>query len=401
MESKLRSNARLWLPALCLLAAGAAWPQSAQDMLKSYQRNFAIASLESKVQVVRDAGSSGVAGLGPLYLQAVDYVLTNFSYLESDQRYRTLAVAAVDLARSSGYAEARYSIWNLFKTDSAQDVRVSCLNALAVIGKGDAEISQNLNLWVQAQNSVLQTGKAPEPAVILAAVKALGSLGDPAAFPTLFSVMNLGYPTEITRQAHESLLALPVDDRQVFLDILRDGPPAEKKAALAMALESPRLSEAGKGEVAEFALEVGLHTAAADKQSKGASLDLRLAAAKALIGRRWSQATPLAIEHFDAALQEYGSGLVDKRHLVEAIELLGDMASHEAAVRLTRYLASLNTYTEKVRAADETIVLPVIRALGALHDRVAFDDLLFVGSLKSYSAAVKSEAARVRAALYQ
>jgi hypothetical protein len=94
-----------------------------------------------------------------------------------------------------------------------------------------------------------------------------------------------------------------------------------------MAMEFPRLSDADKSALAEFALDVGLHSAAADNQSKSLARDLRFQAAKALTGRRWSKASPLAIEHFDAVLQEYERGLADRRFLVEAINLLGEWAA--------------------------------------------------------------------------
>jgi len=399
MNSKLLRKVVLCLPLLFLLAAGASWSQDSQDMLKSYLRNFAIASLEVKVQVVLDAGKSGSKDLGPLYLRAVDYVLENFSYLETDQRFRILAIAALDLIRTTGFADARYSVWKLFQTDTSREVLESALKALAVIGKGDAEIAQNLTLWLEAQNSVFQTGKVPEVPVVHAAVRALGALGDPIAFPALFTAMNLGYTEDVTSQARESLLTIPGDYRALFNGILRDSSFAEKKLALSMAMESTRLADADKGAVAEFALDVGLHTAAADNQSKTLARELRFLAVKALSGRKWSKATPLAIEHFDVVLLEYERGLADRRFLVEAINLLGNMGSHEAAVRLTQYLILLNSYTEKVREIDSTIVLAVIENLGKLGDKVAFDDLQYVEYLKSYSPEVLAAARRVRAGL--
>ena len=399
MKIKSARKSGLCLALFLLLAAGAAWAQTPDDVLKSYLRNFAIASLDVKLQIVQDAGQRGLKELGPLYLRAVDYVLTNFSLLETDQRFRTLALAALAQIRASGFVEARHSVWKLFQTDSSQEVRQGALDALAVIGKGDPEIARSLTLWLESQNSVFQTGKVPELGVILAAVRALGALGDPVSFPVLFATMNLGYTEDVSRQARQSLLAIPGDYRAQFIGILRDSPLPEKQLALGMAMEFPRLSDADKSALAEFALDVGLHSAASDNQSKSLARDLRFQAAKALTGRRWSKASPLAIEHFDAVLQEYERGLADRRFLVEAINLLGDMGSHEAAVRLTQYLVLLNAYTERVREFDSTVVLAVIENLGKLGDKVAFDDLQYVEYLKSYSPEVLAAARKVRAKL--
>ena len=71
------------------------------------------------------------------------------------------------------------------------------------------------------------------------------------------------------------------------------------------------------------------------------------------------------------------------------------MASHDAAVRLTQYLVLINSYTEKGKAYDDQVVFTVIQNLGALADKVAFDDLMYTQYL-GYSAAVKKAA---RAAL--
>jgi HEAT repeat protein len=388
-----------WLALFLLLVAGSGWSQTAQDLLRSYQRNFAIASLDVKVEIVLDAGQRGLKELGPLYLRAVDYVLENFSLLETDQRFRTLALAALTQLRATGFVEARHSVWKLFQTDTSPDVRQSALDALAVIGKGDPEVARSLTLWLESQNSVFQTGKVPDLPVVLTAAKALGALGDPVAFPVLFATLNLGYTDEISRQARLSLLAIPGDYRAQFTGILRDSSLPEKKLALTMAMEFPRLSDADRAAVAEFALDVGLHAASADNESRTLARELRFQAARALTGRRWPKATPLAIEHFDAVLLEYERGLVDRRFLLEAINLLGDVGTHEAAVRLTQYLVLLNAYTERVREFDSTIVLAVIENLGRLGDKVAFDDLQYVEYLKSYSPEVLAAARKVRSGL--
>ena len=157
---------------------------------------------------------------------------------------------------------------------------------------------------------------------------------------------------------------------------------------LALALGSDRLSEEEKAEVATFALDVGLHTGLADNPSRQIAREIRFAAAKALSERRWSRATPLAIEHFDAVLQEYERGLSDINRVLEAIALLGNIGSHEAAVRLTQYLMLLNSLTESVQEYDGRIVLAVITNLGKLGDNVAFDDLMYAQYL-SYSPEVK------------
>ena len=379
-----------WLVVLLSLFALSLWAQDPQDLLKSYTRNFAIASIDVKIEIIRDAGESGYREMGPLYLRAVNYVLDNYALIDSDQRFRQLAVAALGRLQEVGYREARHSVWKLFDMDSETGVRVACLNALAVLAEGDKEVINYINRWLQTQNTVFQTGKVPDLYVISACVRALGKLGDASSFSVLFGTMGRGYTGDIGRDARAALLALRGDLANGIIGVLRDGTLTEKQQALNFALElsSDRLSEEAKAGIARFALDVGLHTGLTDNPSRQIAREMRFTAVRALSERRWSRATPLAIEHFDAILLEYDRGLADINRLLEAINLLGNMGTHEAAVRLTQYLMLLNSFTEGIQEYDGRIVLAVVENLGKLGDKTAFDDLMYAQYL-SYSPEIK------------
>ena len=382
-----------WLVVFLLffLLISSLWAQNPEDLLRSFTRNFAIASLDVKMQIVQDAGNSGYPEMGPLYRQAIDYVLDNFALIDTDQRFRQLAILAIDQMEAAGYTEGKYSVWKLFDTDDETGLRISCLNALGTLAQGDEEIIKYLNVWLQQQNTVFQTGKVPDVYVISAAVRALAQLGDKSSFPVLFNTMTIGYTDDISRSAREGLFRLGGELKENLIGILKDSPLAEKKLALQMAVETDRLDENAKAEIAQFAMDVGLHTAAVDNPSRQIARDIRYIAAQALTERKWAAATDLAIEHFDTVLLEYDRGLTDKRSVVEAVECLGAMGTHEAAVRLTQYLVLLNAYTERQQEFDNIIVLAVVENLGILGDKTAFDDLLYAQYL-SYSSEIKNAA---------
>jgi HEAT repeat protein len=353
------------------------WAQNSQDLLRSFARNFAIASLDVKMQIIQDAGNSGSTEMGPLYRQAIDFVLTNYTLIDTDQRFRQLAILAVDQMEASGYTEGKYSVWKLFDTDQETGVRISCLNALGSLARGDREIIEYLNVWLGQQNTVFQSGKVPDIYVISAAVRALGELGDRSSFPVLFRTMTIGYTDDVSRSAREGLFSLGGELKDNLIVILKESDLEEKKFALQMSLETDRLDDNAKAEIAQFAMDVGLHTAAVDNPSRQIARDIRYLAAVALTERKWSSATDLAVEHFDTVLLEYDRGMTDKRRVVEAVNCLGAMETHEAAIRLTQYLVLLNAYTERQQEFDNTIVLAVVENLGHLGDKTAFDDLLY------------------------
>jgi HEAT repeat protein len=380
---------RLIVFLLFFLLISSLWAQNPEDLLRSFTRNFAIASLDVKMQIIQDAGESGHTELGPLYQQAIDYVLGNFSLIDTDQRFRQLAILAIDQMEAAGYIEGRYSIWKLFDTDNETGLRISCLNALGTLARGDEEIIEYLNVWLGQENTVFQTGRVPDVYVISASVRALAKLGDKSSFPVLFNTMTIGYTDDISRAAREGLFQLDGDLKDNIIGILKESTLEEKKLALQMSLETDRLDESAKAEIAQFAMDVGLHTAAVDNASRQIAREIRYIAAVALTERKWSAATDLAIEHFDTVLLEYDRGLADKRRVVEAVDCLGAMGTHEAAIRLTQYLVLLNAYTERRQEFDNIIVLAVVENLGLLGDKTAFDDLLYAQYL-SYSSEIKN-----------
>ena len=381
--------------ALCV-AAAAVSAQDAQKVLETYRRNFAIASLDVKIQILQDAAAApGTAELGPLYQQALEFVLENISLLPADPRFRQLAVIAADQVAAIGYAAARTALWRLFQEDSETGTRIRTATALGAVGAGDPEVVDHLNRFLDSQNALFAAGKGSDQQVVPAILRALGRLGDPSSFPSLFTAMVLGYTDETTRVARESLLAVKGELRELLAGVVKSGQPAEKLEALRMGVESERIPDPDKAKLAELALDVGLHTSASDTGSRASLRAMRVTAARTLRDRAWQAASPLLIEHLDMTIMEVDRGLADKGSLLEAIASLGIMGTHEAAVRLTQYLVLLNSYTEKGKGYDEQVVAAVIENIGLLADKVAFDDLMYTQYL-NYSNAIKKAA---RAAL--
>jgi HEAT repeat protein len=275
--------------------------------------------------------------------------------------------------------------------DPDTQLRARSAAALGATAAGDPDIIQGLNRLLDSENSVLSTGKVPDLQVVSAVVQALGRIGDPSSFPVLFTAMNRGYSDQVAAAARNALLSLKGDFKEMLIGVLKTGLVSEKPAVFDMAMETDRLTAEQKGQVAEYALDVALHTGVADNTGKEVLRAMRFAAARGLAQRRWSPATPLLVEHLDMTIMEYDRGLADKRYLLEAVAALGTMGSHEAAVRLTQYLVLLNSYAEKDKGFDEQVVLTVLDNLGTLGDKVAFDDLMYTQYL-NYSAAVKKAA---------
>ncbi|HUI71540.1 MAG TPA: hypothetical protein VL354_13550 [Spirochaetia bacterium] len=385
-----------WILVLLAIPIISAQAQETGKILDTYRRNFTIASLDVKIQILQDAANGkNAADMGPLYEQALQFVTDNGSLMGSDMRFNQLASIAAEQVGIVKYVPAKDSLWKLFQVNSDTSTLQKAALALGEVGAGDADIIANLNHYVDTQNINFAAGTQPDMIVLGACLQALGKLGDPSSFPILFSAMNLGYSDSTTATARDALLSIKGDFQALLTQVIKERPLSEKKLALQMALSTDKLTNDQKAQVSLFALDISLHTSAADPKERTGLREMRVTAARALGDRKWGPAAPLLIEHLDTTIGEFDKGLADTNNLLDAISELGSTGTHDAAVRLTQYLVLINSYTEKGKAYDEKVVTTILNSLGDLGDKVAFDDLMYTQYL-NYSTGVKKAA---RAAL--
>jgi hypothetical protein len=366
--------------------------QDAQVLLNTFRRNFERAEqLDVKLKVLKDSIKAGSYGMGPLYQDAVEYVVDRSESLLADTLVKQIALLAVEQIQSVGYTKANSSLWRLFKLVEETNLRVAILSTLGVVGQGDETVVRGVVEWLGSENSLYLTLKRPDLQVIKQAVQTLGELKSSRAFAVLFTAKELQYSDAISTLAEKALMSLEGDLKENLIKIIQEGPLSEKLSALKMAMATKSLQSAERAEIAEIGLEIGMYTTTSDRDEQRIAREIRRVALKVLSDANWSKASSLAIEHFGMTLVEFDRGFVTKAYLLEAIYGLGKMGTHESAERLTLYLELLNSYTEHGRAYDEQIVLAVLENLRILGDKVAFANLSYTQYL-NYSDKVKEAA---------
>ncbi|MFP4364017.1 MAG: hypothetical protein ACLFR1_09115 [Spirochaetia bacterium] len=381
------------IPMFIVFFTGLLWAQDSNSTsrLDTFQRNFARASLQVKIDILEDASEIESENMGPLYLQAANFLLNNSELLRRDNSATRLGIIAIQNIRRLEYTEAVTTLWRLFQVKDSTTFRVEIMNTLSVIGSDNEQLVVDMNAWIETQNNMYQSGTRPDLQVMDAAISALGRIGDQSSFPFVFTVYTLQYSPNVTRAAQQALQDISGDYQENLLEIIDNGQYSEKRSAFRIAMDSSDLTDEEKAEVAEAALRKALNASSSDAESRGVIRQLRYAAAEALIPYGRSQADDAAIAHFDQTVLEYDRGIATKTYLLEAIALLGSTGTAEAAERLTIYLGLINSYTENENPYDEQIVLAVINNLGDLGDPVAFDYLLYTTYL-NYSNNVKETA---------
>ena len=97
--------------------------QDADSIVLAYRRNFARASLVTKLELLKEAASRTDAAMGPLYDMAVRFAVDNSALLGPDPQLKDLAVLAAEEIGKDAYAKAIDDLWALFQGYKDQDVR--------------------------------------------------------------------------------------------------------------------------------------------------------------------------------------------------------------------------------------------------------------------------------------
>ena len=101
--------------------------------------------------------------------------------------------------------------FNLLQADYAKGLAAKSefLEAISCLGSmGSTEAAQTLALYLQMMNAQTEQGSPFDEDILLAAISALGELGDKAAFDYLLQIGYLQYTDLIKRAAKDALLKL-------------------------------------------------------------------------------------------------------------------------------------------------------------------------------------------------
>jgi len=369
--------------------------QDADSIVLAYRRNFARASLVTKLELVKEAAANQGPAMGPLYDMALRFATDNAALLAGDPQLKDLALVAAEETGKAGYGKAVDDLWALFQAYRDPDVRAAAVTALGKTGAGEDRVAENLGAFLASQNSLFRSGVQPEYPALEACVDALGEIGDGSSFPVLFSSYVAGYAPALATKAARALGKIKGDYKGYLLQVIARNPPLEKAAAFSAGMENPGFGNDERGELAEGAMAAAL--AAYDEPEPRSPVELqalrelRLASARQLRDLKWQKASSLAIRHFRLVQADYAKGAAAKSELLEAVACLGAMGSTEAAQALALHLQLINAQTEQGSPYDEPLVLAVISALGELGDKAAFDYLLQMGYLP-YTDTVKRAA---------
>jgi hypothetical protein len=366
------------------LHPGKLFPQDA--ILVTYERNLLRANLANKADILRDAAVDDRSPefIGSLYEFALKFVLNSGELLKDDPDMIALAGIAARGAGEAAYMPVAETLWQVFNLYRDSHSRVEILGALAVVGKGNAGMVENLNQYLVDQIGYYRSGMVPDYPTLRACIAALAAVGDDSTYPVLFSAFLASFPGSFGAEITAAMESIEGDYLRFLMELIRRNGPAEKLAAFRLGAGNSGFSPAERGELAETALEVSLdlfpgNNGAGSESGWAAASSLRYESVEVLTGLKWTRASLLAIRNFYRVQTDLGNGAVPKERFLEAITCLGAIGNSESAQVLALQLGYINSRVERDGEFDEDLILALIHALGEIGDKVAFDYLLYVG----------------------
>lgn len=362
------------------------------DRLETYQANFSSSNLETKLEILRAADAEDAVEFGPLYGQALSYVVSNAEDLYSEPTLREIALKAVNRINDGGYTPAVNDLWRLFQLYDETTARIQVLNVIGAIASENPNEISYLSEWVATQGKLQQAGTRVDFQVLTAALTALGNLASPVSFQPVLDIILFQFPDFVTAEAQEALDALEGTPLDMAAETIRGKDVLDKGPAFTFFMTDDYLSDPDQLELARITLVDALGARPTDLQEQEELRQLRFSAVAVIREGQYAEATNAIIRHFNETVLEFDRGRVPKNRVLEAIAALGAMGNAEAAARLTDYLELLNTYTERDRPYDTQILLATIRNLEILDSPQAYNALFMTTILENYPDRVRDAA---------
>jgi hypothetical protein len=351
--------------------------ETSNTLVSNYIEYFIKGDVDTKIRVVETAVKLDGVNMGPLYHEVINYALDSPEVVKKNPALGEIIIISLDEIGRLNYTEARLSVLRLFNDTIATTIQISALNALKVTGIGDSTVIAGLNRWLDRRNTLYLSQIKPDLHVLDVCIATLGNLRDSSSFPFIFTAMIMGYSDRISDTALNSLYLLEGDMKVHLLAIIANRTPLNKRAALVFGIENEKISEESRKEIIRSGLKYAMEIKSLISNEADIIADMRYIAIRAVTKYAVGDVTNLVIQHFNIIKKLYEKGKENNSHIIEAIDCLGSMGTHESAVALSEYLEYVNLHTEKINVFDEQIVLALINNLDILGDAVALDSLQY------------------------
>lgn len=363
--------------------------QSLDPVVISYQRNFIRSSITTKIELLNDASRITNINMTPLYEDALNFVLNYYSVLGNDAQLMEVAIIACSKVTFYNDSSIVPVVKKVFASINDSKVRIACLNSFSVLGKTDKEASVWLASWLEEAGQKVLKGENIDQKILIAGADALGKIGFIESFDTLFFLASNALDTSVNLAATNALNQLSEGYSTKILAIFAQKSIKEAYMAFMFSTKKNNLLPQDRGIIAQeaftLATDISIKTTGIKESERASMIQESM---KILTDLSWSNASNSVVKYFYQVQSDYKSGKTELNSILPIVSCLGAMGTSSAAQTLSVYLGVLNSETEQKKTYNEQLMLTLIKALGDLGDKTAFDYLLYIGYL-DYPESVK------------
>ncbi len=358
--------------------------------LKQYEIDYIKGDIKAKAAAVEQAG---LAQDNELPMQALNMALSVSDTLSRDPELDALVVSAVGAISRTNPSENSViaaKLGETFKKFNDDPVRLAVLRKFYDFPSAANTSLVNAYVTERMQLVTVAGQKEQMDDVLLSSITYLGRHGNNSTFSILFIADLLGIWQEQKELLRATYTPLANNCENEILSILSNVDMSKKLEILEITSQSDSFSQKICAEVAENAFSASIYNIGEMTDISQAQVEVQMAALQTISDTQWTRAASMATDYFDIARQEYELNLLTPEQFSGIIENIASVASSETGQVLSSYLDFLNKSMESKDAPVEAVVLSVIKALGGLGDKAAFDYLLYVTYLDYPEPVVKA-----------
>lgn len=362
---------------------------------------FIKGNISEKTSAVREA--SGAESI-LLALKAIDFSLENKELLGNDRELEGLAVAAI-LSISPDYIknanDSQKSIIvsqfiNLFnKFFESNTVAIATLTKYSSLYEymQDRQFVETLNFFLKSQEI-----KKTDESVIKSVLNTLQLIGNSETFLILYSVLNDKDYSNIKNEIENTLVSLAFISQNEIIGLLETADVKDLSQIFKIIKKNQKISKNYICDVSEKVISKSILLLGSSSFVSQEDILVQLEALNNLSDNKWTRASLVAVSYFQFAKKIYNQNLMTETQFESVINCLSNVSPVDAVIPLTAYLEELNRQKENETDVSSAIVLSVIKTLGAIGDKSAFDSLLAVTYL-DYDESILSAARKALSGL--
>lgn len=343
------------------------------------QRNFVKGNIIDKTEAVKAASEVEIVDLAKA---AIEFSLNYKEILGDDSELSALAISGitalpVEYIENSNMTEKNLiseKLIGLYSVFEDENVKIAVLNKIS-------SFKFSVENFIPLLNDFVKNSSVNEENVVLlkSVVNTLGSIGNNQSFIIMLGALSEKKWEPLFENLEKSLCMLAEPLEKEILDILRRGNIKDCRRLFDLIVKKSENSQIFKAEIAENVLLRTIYIYENSNSTGEDLISLQLESFDFLKKLKWTRASNTIVSYLKTARSEYDQNLLEEDKFCEIITGVSDVAPIGAIQPLATYLIFLNSkMEEKSSDVSENLVLAIIKSLGAIGDKNAFDALLGV-----------------------